>query len=408
MSKHNKNFTIGSNSYMVKIEVIPNLYTKLQIFENSIDITNSIMSNQPLFNELLGSMSLPKLHHTTPKFLLENWKDSNNFFHEIIIEKNSSNISFKSDLVINEKKKIKKHLHPKFSGLHKYTFNFDNRIVIFEGSFINLVEKYIDSILDYINLIDNNLDNNQKIKDIQIPFNGKNINFTEIIVQGAKKVSINDTIIDNINSLDIRGYNRVISNFYMNCLFHYTSIDDHKLFFKNIYDCFNKYIPIHGVDKTIYMYFFEVSNQTERELEKYFGKGYNTGYLKAPDQYKFPISEIWKIQTQDENDKFNTIIPISPDYAILISSNNDTFENFKRKINSNSFFLEAFIENQLKVIDLQSDKFKESEDRNNIINKEYSILCPDLNTLNMIKTYIQNKQGTFKSFELFIFQIKRY
>lgn len=392
MFKPNKNITIGSNSYMVTIEVIPNLYTKLQIFENSIDITNSVMSNQPLFNELLGLMSFPKIHHTTPKFLLSNWKDSDNFFHEIIIEKNSSNISFKSVIVINENKKIKKYLHPKFSSLHKYTFNFDNRIVIFEGSFINLVEKYIDSVLDYISLIENNLDNTQKIKDIQIPFNGESINFTDIIVQSTKKISINNTIIDDIRSLDVRGYNRVISNFYMNCLFNYTSIDDHKLFFKNIYDCFNKYIPIHGVDATIYMYFFEVSNQTESELEKYFGKGYNTGYLKAPDQYKFPISEIWKIQTMDENNKLNTIIPISPNYAILISSDNDTFENFKRKINSNSLFLEAFIENQLKIVDMQSDKFKESENGNNIINKEYSILCPDLSTLNIIKEYIKNRK----------------
>lgn len=392
MVKPNKNLTIGNNNYMVKIEVIPNLYTKLQIFENSIDITNSIMSNHPLFNKLLGSMSLPKIHHTTPKFLLSKWKDSNHFFHEIIIEKKSSTPSFENNFTGPDNTEIKKYLHSKFSGLHKYTFNFDNRIVIFEGSFINLVEKYIESLLNYINLVDNNLDDTQKIKDIQIHFNGKKINFTEIITESVKKLSIDDIIIDNINSLDIRGYNRVISNFYMNCLFHYTCIHDHKLFFENIYDCFSKYIPIHGVEATIYRYFFGVSNQTELELKKFFGKGYHTGYLKAPAQYKFPISEIWKIQTQDKNNKFNTIIPINPDYAILISSDHDTFENFKRKINDNSLFLEAFIENQLKIIDLQFDKFKESEDGYNVINKEYSILCPDLNTLNIIKEYIKNRK----------------
>lgn len=386
MIKTQKKLTIESNTYIVNIESLPNLYTKLQIFENSIDITNIIMNNQPLFNKLLGLMSLPKIHHTIPKWMLKNWKDSNNCFNQIVIEKNSSKPVFKT---IHSSKKC---LNTIFSGLHKYTFNIDNSIVIFEGSFINLVEKSIDVILDYLNLLSNNLHLTKKIKDVIIHFNGKKVNLTEMIVKCITKISINNNIINNINLLNIGIYNRVVSEVYMKCLFHYASIDDHKLFFKNIYDIFSKNIPINGLESTIFIYFSEVSNQTEFQLEEHFGKNYSTGYLKAPSQYKFPISEIWKIQTHNENNKLNFIIPISPDYAILISSDNDTFETFKLRINNDNLFLEIFIENELRIIkDLQYDKFKEDKNGNTIINTKYSILCPDLKTLNIIKTYIENK-----------------
>lgn len=407
MFKPNKNITIGNNSYLVTIEVIPNLYTKLQIFENSIDITNSVMSNQPLFNELLGSMALPKLHHTTPKFLLANWKDSNNFFHEIIIEKKSSNISFKSNHVINEKKKIKKYLHPKFSGLHKYTFNFDNRIIIFEGAFINLVEKYIMGVLDYIDLMEKNLDGIQKIKNIEINFPNETINFTDIITNSIKSLAINNTIINDVNSLHIKDYNRVIGDFYINCLFHYTSIYEHNLFFENVYKCFNQNIPIHGLEATIYMYFFGVSNQTQSELSNWFGNDYTTTYIKAPDNYKYPISEIWKIQTMDENNKYNTIIPISPEYAILISSDLETSTNFKKRISNNNIFLKAFIDNQLNIIkNLEYDKYKENTYGEKEINNNYSVLCPNEETKNIIhqhllseyllNQYIKNKDNNYR------------
>lgn len=399
--------TLNNNNYLVRVEVIPNLYKKLTIFENSIDVTNKIRNDEALFNKLLGSLSLHKLHHTTPKFVLANWKNEDDFFHEININKNNSKIDFNTVLK-NDKKNTKKYLHPKFSSLHKYTFNFENYIIIFEGHFINLVEKYIDGILNYIEIIKNNY-SNIKIKDIIIDFPEVKINYTDNIVKNIINLTINKKKIHNIRKLNVSGYNRVISEIYMKILFLYTSIEDNELFFKKIYSVFETNIPIIGLEGSICSYFSILLDEVQKIIISGFGINYVTGYIEAPSQYSFPVSEIWKIQTIDENKKFNSIIPITPKYAILISSDIGAFDKFKKRISGSSSFIDFFINAQINIIRNLTDlKYKELPDHTNGVNSNYTIFCGDEKTHDIIKKYVlrdyifsqymKNKESTYNTY----------
>lgn len=385
MKKYTSNTEVKDIIYKVEIEEIENLYKKIKIFKNKIDVSQQIMNSPEIFDKILGNLKIHKIHHTIPKFLLKNWVGEDGVLHELTINKKNNSVNLVSNTLSN-KDEINDYIHGKFSSLHKHTFFLDNSIVIFEGYLVNSIEEFIKGVLDYVDIIENNRD--KKIKDVKIYLNGDEINLTKNILSKILVFKYNGMIINDLDTLETSIYNRLLVEQYMKVLYLYSCIDDYKAFFNNIFQHFEAMKKNQSIENILTNYFTQVIQQTEIKLKDFFKDNYMTGYA-LNNKIGFSISEIWKFGCKDNDDKQSIVIPLSKNTALLISSNNKSFNILKNKLQENVYDAEKYIDHQVKMIleEIKTTKqkkiFKGKRAKNNI----YSIFIPSSKYVDIIKKF---------------------
>lgn len=381
------NTEVKNITYRVEVDEIENIYKKIKIFKDDIDVSQEIMDSHEIFDKILGNLQIHKNHHTTPKFLIKDWIDDG-VIHElkVDIKNNKTEIIIKS---LPTKDNVDKYLSKKFCSLHKHTFFFQNSIVIFEGYLVNTIEKFIEGILDYIKITENN--ENKRIKDATITINNSKINITQEIIKRSKFIH-NGIEIKNILDIDIKTYNRIIVEQYMHILFLYSSIDNYSLFFENIFNHFENFKNNYPLETVSLDYFGKVINQTQEKLKEFFTHGYVTGYINT-QKTGLSISEIWKFECHDAHKNLSVIIPLTSKYSVIISSNNEAFKALKAKLEDKNISIEKYTAHQIKMIiqHAKTPKYKKGKKGNRVENNIYSIFMPNYQYAELMREFLKNK-----------------